>query len=82
MRPRALLEVKGALLFEAIADQESLAVSDQEIDAKLAEIAKDSGQPLAKIRKHFKQPEEQRGLVQKLREEKTVEFLKAAAKYS
>jgi len=82
MRPRAMVEVKGALLFEAIADQEGLAVSDEEIDAKLAEIAKDSGQPLAKIRKHFKQPEEQRGLAQKLREEKTVEFLKAAAKYS
>jgi trigger factor len=82
MRPRALVEVKAVLLLEAIAEQESLTVSDQEVDAKLEEIAKDSGQPPAKIRKHFKQPEERRGLIQKMREEKTVEFLKGAAKYS
>ncbi len=81
MRPRALSEVKAALLFEAIANQEKIEVPDAEVDAKIEEIAKDSGQPLAKVRRHFGNPDERRNLVQKMREEKTVEFLKARAKY-
>ncbi len=81
MRPRALSEVKAALLFEAIANQEKIEVPDAEVDAKIEEIAKDSGQPLAKVRRHFGNPDERRNLVQKMREEKTVEFLKVRAKY-
>jgi trigger factor len=81
MRPRALVEVKAALLFEAIANQESIQVQDAEVDQKVEEMSKDSGQPLAKVRRHFSDPEERRNLVQKLREEKTVEFLKVQAKY-
>jgi trigger factor len=81
MRPRALGEVKAALLFEAIANQEKIEVADPEIEAKIEEIAKDSGQPMAKVKRHFGNPEERRTLVQRLREEKTVEFLKAGAKY-
>ncbi|HYR54893.1 MAG TPA: trigger factor [Myxococcaceae bacterium] len=81
MRPRALGEVKAALLFEAIANQEKIEVADPEIEKKIEEIARDSGQPMAKVKRHFGNPEERRTLVQKLREEKTVEFLKAGAKY-
>jgi len=81
MRPRALGEVKAALLFEAIANQEKIEAADPEIEAKIEEIAKDSGQPMAKVKRHFGNAEERRTLVQRLREEKTVEFLKAGAKY-
>ena len=81
MRPRALSEVKAALLFEAIGNQEKIEVADAEIEKKIDEIAKDSGQPMAKVKRHFGNPEERRTLGQRLREEKTVEFLKARAKY-
>jgi trigger factor len=81
MRPRALSEVKAALLFEAVANQGRIEVSDAEVEAKIAEIGKDSGQPMAKVKRHFSDPDERRNLTQKLREEKTVEFLKARAKY-
>ncbi len=81
MRPRAMGEVKAALLFEAIANQEKIEVPDTEVDKKIEEIGKDSGQPMAKVKRHFANPEERQNLAQKLREEKTVEFLKERAKY-
>jgi len=34
------------------------------------------------VKRHFAKPQERRNLSQKLREEKTVDFLKARAKYS
>ena len=82
MRPRAMAEVKAALLFEAIASQEKIEVAEQEVDKKIEEAAKDSGQALPKVKRHFAKPQERRNLSQKLREEKTVDFLKARAKYS
>jgi len=81
MRPRALIEVRGTLLLEAIADQKSLEVSEQEIAEKIEAISKDSGQALAKVKSYFRDPDERRTLSRRLREQKTVEFLKAQAKY-
>ena len=49
-------------------------------DARIAQYATESGAPLHQVRKAFKEPEQRRALEQRLREEKTVEFLKAAAK--
>jgi len=77
-----MAEVKAALLFEAIASQEKIEVAEQEVDKKIEEAAKDSGQALPKVKRHFAKPQERRNLSQKLREEKTVDFLKARAKYS
>ncbi len=82
MKPRAEKEVRGSLLFEAIAEKENITATDQEIDARIAEIAEEAGQPLSTVRKHFKDPEERRGLSLRLREEKTIEFLKSQATYS
>jgi trigger factor len=81
MRPRATLEVKGQLLLEAIAEKEGLKISEGEVEKKMEEISKETGQHVAKVRKAFKEPAERRGLERRLGEEKTVEFLKAAAKY-
>jgi trigger factor len=82
MRERAVQEVKGTLLFEAIAQQESIQATDADMDKKIEELAADSGQSVANIRKYFSRPEDRMGLSLRLREEKTVEFLKAQAKYS
>jgi trigger factor len=82
MRPRALTEVKGALLLEAIAEKEKLSPSDEEVEARIAKLAEESQQPLSQIRKHFKGPDERRGLFLRLREEKAIEFLKSRATYS
>ncbi|MHB8873264.1 MAG: trigger factor [Myxococcaceae bacterium] len=82
MRPRALSEVQGTLLFEAIADKESINTADEEIEKRIETLAEQSGQPVSTVRKHFKDPEEKKGLGLRLREEKTIEFLKSQATYS
>ncbi len=80
MRPKAEAEVRGALILAAVAEKEGLSVNSEELDARIAQYATDSGAPLHQVRKAFKEPEQRRALEQRVREEKTVEFLKAAAK--
>ena len=80
MRPKAEAEVRGALLLQAVAEKEALSVNSEELDARIAQYATESGAPLHQVRKAFKEPEQRRALEQRVREEKTVEFLKAAAK--
>jgi len=82
MRERATQEVKGALLIEAIAQKENIQASDADVDKKLEELAAEAKQPIDVVRKYFKGPEERQGLSLRLREEKTIEFLKGQAKYS
>ena len=48
VRPRALKEVKTALLLEAISAREKLEVSNQELEKRIEELAKGAGQPAAK----------------------------------
>jgi trigger factor len=80
MRPKAEAEVRGALLLAAVAEKEGFSVKSDELDARIAQYATESGAPLHQVRKAFKEPEQRRALEQRVREEKTVEFLKAAAK--
>lgn len=82
MRPRAETEVKGTLLFEAIAQKENIAPSDEDVDQKIAQLAEQYEQPLHLVKKQFRSPEQREGLRLRLREEKTVEFLRSHAKYS
>ncbi|HYO66928.1 MAG TPA: hypothetical protein VEU33_12665 [Archangium sp.] len=82
LREEATKEVKGALLIEAIAQKENIQTSDADVDKKLEELAKEAKQDISVVRKYFKGPEERQGLSLRLREEKTIEFLKGQAKYS
>jgi trigger factor len=82
MRERAEAEVKGTLLFEAIAEKEKIAPGDADVDARIQKLAEEYNQPLHQVKKQFKTPEQREGLRLRLREEKTVEFLRSRAKYS
>lgn len=82
LREEATKEVKGALLIEAIAQKENIQPSDADLDKKIEELAAEAKQDVAVVRKYFKGPEERQGLSLRLREEKTIEFLKGQAKYS
>ncbi|OJH40820.1 trigger factor [Cystobacter ferrugineus] len=82
LREEALQEVRGALLFESIALKENLKTSDEDMEKKISELAKEANQSIDVVRKYFKGPEERQGLSLRLREEKTIEFLKGQAKYS
>lgn len=82
MRPRAETEVKGTLLFEAIAEKEKIAPTEEDVDQKIAQLAEQYEQPLHLVKKQFRSKEQREGLRLRLREEKTVEFLRSHAKYS
>lgn len=82
MREKATLEVKGTLLTEAIAEQEKITTTDEEAEKKIEQLAADAGQPAANVKKQFRSPDQRRSLELRLREEKTIEFLKSVATYS
>ncbi|MBX5481478.1 MAG: trigger factor [Myxococcaceae bacterium] len=82
MRPRAEAEVKGTLLLEAIAEQQQITVTEEEQEKKLEALAAEANVPLSQLRKQFKDEESREALAMRLREEKTIEFLKSRAKYS
>jgi trigger factor len=81
-RPKAELEVRGQLLLEAIAKEEKVEVVDAELEKKLEEVSAETGQPLSAVRKHYKDEDERQALVSRVREQKTIEFLKSQATYS
>ena len=80
MRPRAETEVRGALLLEAIAQVEGHTVQPADVDARMEQLAKESEQPISQVRKAFKEANQRRSLELRIREEKTVEFLRSRAK--
>lgn len=81
-RPKAELEVRGQLIVEAIGKKEKIEVNDAELEKKLEELAEEGATPLSTIRKYYKDEEERQGLVSRVREQKTIDFLKSTATYS
>lgn len=82
MRGKAETEVRGQLLFEAVSKQEKIEVVDEDLEKKLETIADETGNPLSQVRKAYKDAQSKDGLKGRIREEKTIAFLKAAATYS
>lgn len=79
MREHALLQVKGALLLEAIADAEKIEVTDEDEKAELARRAQEAGVPVEKLRV---KGEARAALRQRIREDKAVALLVSQAKYT
>jgi trigger factor len=79
LREHALLQVKGALLLEAIADAEKVEVTDEDVNAEIEKRAAEMGVPPAKMRIR---PEAREGLKQRLREDKAVALLAAHANFT
>ena len=81
-RPKAETEVRGQLLFEAVSKQEKIDVTDEDVEKKLESIAEETQNPLSQVRKAYKEQQSKEALRSRIREEKTIAFLKAAATYS
>ena len=75
-RPKAEVEVRGQLLLEAVAKLEKIEVTDVDFETKLESLAAESGAALSQVRKAFRTDEEKSGLRNRVREEKTIAFLK------
>jgi trigger factor len=79
LREHALLQVKGALLLEAIAEAEKIEVSEEDVQAELARRAEELGVPVARLQVR---PEARAGLRQRVREDKAVALLASHANYT
>ena len=82
MRPRAETEVKGTLILEALAEKQNITASEEDLEKKLEELAAEANVALSQVRKQLRDAETKEALAMRLREEKTIEFLKSRAKYS
>jgi trigger factor len=80
LREQALLQVRGALLLESIAETEKLGVTDEDIDAELARVAEELGAPLAKVKQQMRGKDAREALSHRVREDKAMSLLSSAAK--
>jgi trigger factor len=80
LREQALLQVKSALLLEAIADQEKIEVSEEDVQAEIAKTAAELGLPPAKVQQQMRGGDARLALSNKIREDKALAFLTSQAK--
>lgn len=78
-REIAVKQVKGNLLLEAIALQESIQVEESEIEEKLEEIAEKHNASKEMVMNFYSDESKRRGLVAQLAEEKVIHFLTGKA---
>ncbi len=81
MRPRAEVDVRGQLLTDAIAKQENMSASDEDVVAQMQEMADDAGMPLAAVQKQFRDSESLAVVKNRALEAKVVALIKEHAKY-
>ncbi len=75
LRPGAERAVRRALLLEAIADQEALATSDEELEAEVEKYARASQRPAPAVRRMMEKSGDLDALRHGLRERKTLDLL-------
>ncbi len=79
LRDQALLQVRGRLLLDAIADAEKIEVTDEDLQAEIAKIADEMGVSLAKVQQQMKGGETREALRNKIREDKALALMTSAA---
>ncbi len=79
LRQRAEFAARASLLLEAVARNESIKVSNADLDAKYQEIADMRGQRVEAIRGYFQKDNAVEELRKRLLEEKTLEWLLEAS---
>ncbi|HET7786543.1 MAG TPA: trigger factor [Myxococcales bacterium] len=82
LRQRALLEVKGYLLLEAIAEKEKVEVTDEDVDKHFEKLSSNFQQPAEKIRAAFRREQSIDSLKSRLRQDKALAFLLSKANFS
>ena len=79
-RGRAEREVREALLLEAVASSENLEVADEDVAARIEEMATQQGVDAAALRRAYGEDGLERALRVQMGDEKALEFLAAQAK--
>lgn len=75
LRQRALLEVKGYLLLEAIAEKEKIEASDDDLDRHFQKLSTELQQPPEKVKAAFRRQDSLESLKARLRQDKALAFL-------
>jgi trigger factor len=79
LRQRALLDVKGYLLLEAIAEKEKIEASEEDLDKHFEKLSGELKQPAEKIRAAFRRQDSLDSLKGRLRQDKALAFLLSTA---
>jgi trigger factor len=74
-RPRSEQAVRRSLILSAIARQEGIEVSEQEVEAELQKIAEASQKSVAAIRAQFEKDKRIQGFTEQLRQNKALDFI-------
>lgn len=75
LRPAALDSVRGELLIDAIATQENITVSDDELHERVAEMARARGVPVARLRAELDRDGELEDVRYQLRRDRALDML-------
>jgi trigger factor len=81
MRQRALLEVKGYLLLESIAEKEKIDATEEDLAKHFDKLAGELKQPAEKIRAAFRKQDSLDSLKGRLRQDKALAFLLSKATF-
>ncbi|HSM94044.1 MAG TPA: trigger factor [Anaeromyxobacteraceae bacterium] len=79
LREKALGQVRGALLLEAIAVAEKIEVGEEDVEKEIARIAEEHGVPLERAKKDFRGKEPLAALHVRILEEKALAVLSSSA---
>jgi trigger factor len=82
LRSRALLEVKGYLLLEAIAEKEKIEATDDDMNKHFEKLSAEVGQPVEKIRAALRRNDSMDSLKARLRQDKALAFLLSKANFT
>jgi trigger factor len=75
LKPGSERAVRRALVLEAVAERESIAATDADVDAEVEALARASQRPAPAVRRMLEKNGDLEGLATGLRERKTLEFL-------
>ena len=78
-REEAIRRIKGFLLFDSIALQNHLEVTEEEMQAKMADLAQRYKQPVEAVYRYYQEQNMLRPLFNQILEEKTLDFLLSQA---
>jgi trigger factor len=81
LRENALIQVKGTLLLDAIADAEKIEVGDEDVQAEVARIGEELGVPVAQVQRQIRSEDSLEALKNKIRVDKAFAFLSAQASF-
>ncbi len=78
-RERVVFDTRKQVIVDSVARQEGLEITDEDVDAKIADLAEESKQPLPKVRARYAQGEGRAHLEHMLKAERVLDFLLSRA---